>query len=151
MKRRRTSSYFNVHDYEDLRKERQQELDRKGRFAVTHSEMPDRPDSSNSSSLPGFYHERIRNKKALQNTFKLDPDKRFDSSVVSSIVTEELKSLEHVNYDPRTARKLAIDLSNRTKTQITRLGFLRYKIIALVTIGAKQQQGVEMASRFFLG
>lgn len=55
--------------------------------------------------------------------------------------------LRDVDYDPNACRELSLNISDVIIRQVTSLGFSRYKIVCLTTIGQKMGQTVRIASQ----
>lgn len=100
---------------------------------------------SMTPSQIGHPHQKVR----YENTYKMEPDKRFNIQEVKEIIEETLDdSLQGVKYDPSRCRALANTLSHTITERVKLLGFKRFKFIATVTIGEFKSQGVRVASRF---
>ena len=142
--RKRTSSFFDLHESYISIREKHDIPSLKGKFSVSYCETPE------NSALDDI-DEKLPKKhsgKRLQNTFQLDPVYVFNASKVEAILKSELKYLEDVNYEPETARNMAVELANTIKSKVKPL-FPRYKIVVQVTIGGKGSQGVKVASKCF--
>lgn len=96
-------------------------------------------------SILGHPHQKVR----YENTYKMEPDKRFNIQEVKDILQETLDdSLQDVKYDPTRCRALANTLSHTICERVKLLGFKRFKFVSTVTIGEFKSQGVRVASRF---
>ncbi|XP_032236835.2 dynein light chain Tctex-type 5-A [Nematostella vectensis] len=82
------------------------------------------------------------------NTYRLEPGKQFEVTVVQRIMREvfeeEIKDLE---YDAEKCAPLCKRLSDVVKARVKGLQYPRYKIIALVYVGQKEGQDVRITSR----
>lgn len=84
-----------------------------------------------------------------ENTYRLEPPAKFRADKVKPIIESVLqKNLEGKKYDPIECSILAKALSDDLKGKVKELNFKRYKILAIVTIGQKNDQGVQVGSRF---
>ncbi|XP_068676601.1 dynein light chain Tctex-type protein 2B-like [Montipora capricornis] len=86
----------------------------------------------------------------LANTYKLCPDaeKRFRSKDVKDIIDSVLeKRLRGMPYDADKCRSLLPIIVDEIKEKVKLLGFERFKLVCLVTIGKLNNQGVRVASR----
>lgn len=83
-----------------------------------------------------------------ENTYKIKPDRRFDISLVKKIVKEELVSvLKNEKYEQARCREYCLSLSQSICDKIKSLGFDRHKIVCMVTIGERKNQGLRIGSR----
>lgn len=100
------------------------------------------------SMIPSQIHA-IHQKVRYENTYKMEPDKRFHINEVKEIMDETLStSLKDVKYDPVKCRALSKSLSHTICERVKLLGFSRFKIVSSVTIGEMKGQDVRVASRF---
>ena len=143
--RHRSSSFFDLEEAKLHVLEKHATPSLKGKFAVTHEEIPVHSRSSLSEEVDAM---KKRTGKSFQNTFQVDPPSLFNPSKVKHILEKELKFLENVDYEPEQARHTAIDLANSIKSQVKSL-FPRYKTVVQVTIGGKGSQGIKVVSKFF--
>lgn len=121
--------------------------------ASFHEHMRKR-DSSSRSVLALGQEPRdpgIRRKPRLtyENTFRLEPKKKFEASKVKSIIDEVLET--HLGnedkYDHKAERQLVKTLAEIIKGRVKELNYERYKIVCSVTIGQLKEQGLRMGSR----
>ncbi|XP_031560207.1 tctex1 domain-containing protein 1-A-like [Actinia tenebrosa] len=103
--------------------------------------------SRKSSSV---FEEDKSESLVYENTYRMAPDesKRFLPArvkAISSTVLQEM--LFNVDYDPKACRELSLKISDVIVRQVTSLGFDRYKIVCLTTIGQKTDQTVRIASQ----
>ncbi|CAK8675879.1 dynein light chain Tctex-type 5-B-like [Clavelina lepadiformis] len=83
-----------------------------------------------------------------QNTYKLDPDQRFETAKVQAITEQVLlDNLEDVEYNVAEARHLTKTISDKILKAVKHLGYTRHKIIAIVNIGQLRDQGIRLGSR----
>ena len=91
----------------------------------------------------------IPTKVRYENTYKMEPDKRFNVNEVKEILEETLESsLKDEKYDATRCRNFCKSLSQTICERVKLLGFHRYKIVCVVNIGEKKGQAVRVASRF---
>lgn len=86
----------------------------------------------------------------IANTYKLSPDadKRFRSKDVKDAIDSVLESrLEGFSYDAEKCKFLLPSIADEIKDKVKVMGFDRYKLVCLVTIGKLNNQGVRVASR----
>lgn len=104
-------------------------------------------------SVPSLIRSQIHpahpQKVRYENTYKMEPDKRFHIAEVKEIMDETLSSsLKEVKYDAVKCRALSKSLSHTICERVKLLGYRRFKIISSVTIGQIKGQDVRVASRF---
>eukprot|EP00842_Homolaphlyctis_polyrhiza_P005571 jgi/Hompol1/6014/HPOL_004809-RA len=88
------------------------------------------------------------NAVVFENTYKLKPDKKFQSGAVKRIIEATLaKHLTKVKYDYEKAPELVKTISNEILAAVKKLEFDRYKIIVDVNMGEFKGQGIKVASR----
>lgn len=115
--------------------------------------FPARGDRGSSIvSIPSLIpsHINAQQKVRYENTYKMEPDKRFNTQEVKQIIEETLEeSLQDVKkYDAARCRALSNTLSHTISERVKLLGFKRFKFVSTVTIGEMKGQGVRIASRF---
>ena len=85
---------------------------------------------------------------AMENTFKMTPDRKFPEGDVRSILKEILtERLTAAKYDADQCRQLSKSISDTVKTRVKELNIHRYKIICLVHIGQLGNQAMRIGSR----
>eukprot|EP00043_Microstomoeca_roanoka_P025205 m.7942 g.7942 ORF g.7942 m.7942 type:complete len:165 (+) comp5342_c0_seq1:102-596(+) len=103
---------------------------------IDASDVPDQEDAPKRPITP------------LENTYRLDPEKKFSESAVSAIIREVLEGqLEEEKYDARSSRQMAKTLSTIITNRVKALDYKRYKIVTVVSLGEVAEQGVVMGSR----
>ncbi|XP_052777511.1 dynein light chain Tctex-type 5-B-like [Mya arenaria] len=120
-------------------------------FSVpTHRELQTHGSSVTSYAWePHEESQRKAKKVYYENTYKMEPPEKFRSDKVKPIIEKVLATnLEGRKYDPIECSILSKALSDDIKQQVRGLNFQRYKIICLVTLGQKNDQGVSVGSRF---
>ena len=143
--RHRTSSFFNLEEYNTHIRGRHAKPNLKGSFLVTHSAIPDSSKHPRTAEIETHHEPKGH---VTQNTYQLNPKSLFCPARVEKILKEKLEFLETVNYHPDTARVLSNDLANEIRVHVKPL-FPRYKLIVHVTIGRKGHQGIKVASKCF--
>ena len=84
----------------------------------------------------------------LENMYQLHPTKLFPHAKAEQMIAEELqKTLEDVSYEPEQCMKLAMELSETLKSKVKTLDAPRYKLVVLVQVGEKKDQGMKISSR----
>lgn len=86
----------------------------------------------------------------MANTYKLGPDedKRFRSKDVKDVIDSVLESrLKGLPYDAEKCRFLLPNIADEIKEKVKLMGFDRFKLVCLVTVGKLNNQGVRVASR----
>lgn len=85
---------------------------------------------------------------AMENTFKMAPDRKFPERDVRSILEEILtERLAEAKYDAEQCRQLSKTISDTVKNRVKDLNIQRYKIICLVHIGQLGNQAMRIGSR----
>ncbi|KAK2156927.1 hypothetical protein LSH36_202g08009 [Paralvinella palmiformis] len=127
-------------------------LDTKRAFDKRKGFVP--PPSDTASSIVSFSHTQemanVGKSVKFENTYHTDPDDRtrFAAPRVKEVASSVLESyLCDVTYDARRCSELSSELSALIKSRVKELGFPRYKLICLVSIGENTGQGVAIASR----
>lgn len=87
--------------------------------------------------------------KKLENTYKVGPDKTFKTGEIERATDEVLKeNLQDVEYNSSKCRELSQTIASKIMEKIKQLGLLRYKVIAVVSIGSlKEKPGMQFGSR----
>ncbi|KAJ3044896.1 Tctex1 domain-containing protein 3 [Rhizophlyctis rosea] len=92
--------------------------------------------------------EAPANAIVFENTYKLKPDKKFQTENVKKLTGEILaKNLTKVKYDPDKVTDLSKRISDEILAAVKKLEFDRYKLVVEVTIGEFKGQGIRVASR----
>nr|NP_001027637.1 dynein light chain [Ciona intestinalis]XP_009858519.1 dynein light chain isoform X1 [Ciona intestinalis]BAB85847.1 dynein light chain [Ciona intestinalis] len=83
-----------------------------------------------------------------QNTYKVDPDKKFEPGKVQAILEQVLMDkLEDVEYNSVISRELSKQISDKILKILKTLGYNRHKLVVLVNIGQLKDQGTRVSSR----
>ncbi|KAJ3247515.1 Tctex1 domain-containing protein 3 [Chytriomyces hyalinus] len=99
------------------------------------------PTPANDSAPP-------TNALVYENTYKLKPDKKFQSEPVRRIAEEILQNaLKKAKYDPNKVVDLSAKIGNEILAAVKKLEYDRYKIVVDVSIGEFKGQGIRVASR----
>lgn len=116
----------------------------RGNFLMTYFSCPVGSLEQNS------VHSSARPRGATlitENTYKMEPDKRFSVAEVRAILHQHLQSLETQKYDAKLCREVAKGMCNSIMSDLKLLGYSRFKFVCSVTIGQNKGQGVRIASR----
>ncbi|GFO03264.1 TCTEX1 domain-containing 1 [Plakobranchus ocellatus] len=90
------------------------------------------------------FHAPVR----YENTYQLEPNKRFPYASVRNIIKESMENLlSEEQYRPDFCRDMTKTLSETIKARVKSLMIPRYKIICLVQIGELKAQGMRVGSR----
>ncbi|KAK3091084.1 hypothetical protein FSP39_017013 [Pinctada imbricata] len=102
------------------------------------------------SCEPVHEEDSHRTKKVYyENTYRLEPPAKFRADKVQPIIRDVLeRNLEGRKYDPIECSLLSKSLAEEIKQKVKELDFKRYKIVAVVMIGQKADQGVQIGSRY---
>ena len=91
---------------------------------------------------------RPRPRYIYENTYKLEPEVKFQPDKVKGIIESVLESqLKDEKYDPKSCKQLVLTLSEIIKSHIKDLNYQSYKLVCVVTIGGLKDQGFRMGSR----
>ena len=83
----------------------------------------------------------------LDNTYKLEPDLKFETHRARDVMTQTMKEwLTGVEYSANV-RTLTTGLSDEIKKRVKALGFKRYKFVVTLTIYQDANQSMQMVSR----
>ncbi|KAI8619960.1 Tctex-1 family-domain-containing protein [Chytriomyces sp. MP71] len=92
--------------------------------------------------------EAPTNAIVYENTYKLKPDRKFQSEPVRRIAEEVLQNtLKKAKFDPNKIADLSAKIGNEILAGVKKLEYDRYKIVVDVTIGEFKGQGIRVASR----
>ncbi|PIK59752.1 hypothetical protein BSL78_03324 [Apostichopus japonicus] len=81
-------------------------------------------------------------------TYKMTPDRKLLPYEATNIIEDILESeLQSQRYDPKKSQLWCCDLADKIKGKVKDLGYGRYKIVALVTIGSVEHGAVCCASQ----
>jgi hypothetical protein len=84
----------------------------------------------------------------VQNSYKLEPDRRFPVQEVQKVVEQVLKeNLKNKKYEREKCSKLCPSLSRLIQDKAKSIGLQRYKLITVVLIGENKSQSARVASR----
>lgn len=91
---------------------------------------------------------KTRPKVLYENTYKLEPPRKFRSSEAKAVIERILKEhLEKEQYDASRSAYTAKLLSQIIKDEVKELNYERYKIAVVTSVGQLQDQGMVTASR----
>ena len=81
-------------------------------------------------------------------TYRMEPKKPFDRSSVEKIIKEILEDrLENFRYSPKFSSTMIKVITEEIKERVKLLDFDRYKIICVITLAQKNDQGLMISSR----
>ena len=87
-------------------------------------------------------------KPTLENTYHTEPKQRFPEGEVREIIKNSLEGLlSEQTYSAKECGFLTKLLSSRIIEQVKSLNIERYKLVCLVNVGSKHNQGLMVASR----
>ncbi|CAG5122053.1 unnamed protein product [Candidula unifasciata] len=120
---------------------------------ITQNDRHQKLDSESTVSSISFrdnptHDDHFRIPVKYENTYQLEPTKKFPHSTVNNFIKESMENLlsdEH--YRPDFCRDVTKTLSETIKARIKSLMIPRYKIICLVQIGELKSQGIRVGSR----
>ena len=120
--------------------------------ASFHEYMMRKKDSSRSvlamANDPGEVTHKRKPRLTYENTYQLEPKKRFQACKAKEIIEDVLKNnLKDEAYDPNSCRQFGKTLCEIIKGRVKELNYERYKIIVTVSIGQLKGQGFRMGSR----
>jgi len=92
--------------------------------------------------------EHMRPTVKMENTYQLNPNRKFPNSSVKNIIKDVLESyLAEEKYEPELAKQMSKTLSEVIKARVKELMVPRFKVICIVHIGMLNNQGLRMGSR----
>ena len=102
-----------------------------------------------SQALGGDDGTTRRPKVRFENTYRMEPPRKFRASEAEAIIKEVLEHyLKDEKYDPKASKQLSMTLAQIIKDRVKELNYERYKIVCLVMVGQIGEQGLRNASRF---
>lgn len=119
-----------------------------------HEEMLKRKESNRSYATIAQHAdaEQIapkRPKVRYENTYHMEPSRKFKASEAETIIKEVLEMLlKDEKYDPKASRQLSLTLAQIIKDRVKELNYERYRIVCHVIVGQAAEQGLRAASRF---
>eukprot|EP00128_Syssomonas_multiformis_P004435 Colp12_sorted_trinity150504_noHs@19083 len=106
------------------------------------------------SDIPGAMSRRtsdaglMRPRQQFENTYRMEPMKKFQVKPVQDIIQEVLqKHLQDEKYSAQTCRQMTKTLCTIIQSKVEELKFDRYKIVVIVMIGEMKGHGVRFGSR----
>lgn len=95
---------------------------------------------------PGF---RRKPRLKYENTYRLEPKRKFEANKVKAIIDDVFEShLKHEEtYNHKAVGQLVKTLAEIIKGRVKDLNYERYKIVCSVTIGQLKEQGLRIGSR----
>jgi len=87
-------------------------------------------------------------KPEVENTYRTEPKRKFPEREVKEIIQNSLEAmLGELTYNATECGFLTKLLSSRIMEQVKSLSIERYKLVCLVNVGSKHDQGLRVASR----
>lgn len=144
MKKKQSISLFDSTTMMELK---QSQRKRTTSICLSYCDEPassvDLSSSMGGNALPAA----TRPRRIYQNTYKTEPDIRFEVSSVSAIIQQTLSTIGDLKYETNRCREHCKTLSNLIEKRVKQLRYTRYKIVCFVTIGELRGQGLHVASR----
>lgn len=118
-----------------------------------HEHMKKRASSSTSilamaQNPADSTYSRRRPRLVYENTYKLEPESKFETDKVKKIIDSVLElQLKEETYDPKSCKQMVLTLSEIIKSRVKELNYYSYKIVCVVSIGELKDQGFRMGSR----
>ena len=98
---------------------------------------------------PGELGFRRKPRRKYENTYRLEPSRKFEASKVKAIIDDVFENYlkKEETYDHKAERQLVKSLAEIIKGRVKELNYERYKIVCTVTIGQLKEQGLRIGSR----
>ncbi|XP_056149804.1 dynein light chain Tctex-type 5 [Lampris incognitus] len=97
---------------------------------------------------PGHHDDNTRTVVQMENTYQMEPYKRFPASIVNDVLKDVLTSyLQEIKYEAELCRQMTKTISEVIKARVKDLMIPRYKIIVLINIGQLCEQNMCIVSR----
>lgn len=144
MKKRPSISLF---DSKTMMELKQRQRDRSTSMCLSYCEEPALSVDLSLSSGRNALQPLMKPKRIYQNTYKTEPDRRFEVATVRSIIQQTLSTLGDLVYDSSRCREHCKTLSNLIEKRVKQLNYKRYKIVCLVTIAELKSLALHVASR----
>ncbi len=91
---------------------------------------------------------KIKPKVLYENSYKIEPDRKFRSSEAQAIIQKVLETnLKTETYDAGRSAYNAKLIAQLIKDDIKDLNYERYKIAVIASVGQLNDQGMQVASR----
>ena len=91
---------------------------------------------------------KTKPKVLYENTFKLEPARKFRSSEAQAIIAKVLETnLKTEAYDASRSAYNAKLIAQMIKDEVKELNYERYKIAVIASVGQLDDQGLQIASR----
>lgn len=96
---------------------------------------------------PG-HDDHFKPQVKCENTYQLEPKKKFPSGKVKHIIHDVLESyLAEERYEPELCRQMSKTISEVIKARVKEMMIPRYKVICVVHIGQLSSQALRIGSR----
>lgn len=87
-------------------------------------------------------------KQEIENTYRTEPKRKFPEREIKEIIKNSLEALlGELTYNAAECGFLTKLLSSRIIEQVKSLNIERYKLVCIVNVGSKHNQGLRVASR----
>lgn len=84
----------------------------------------------------------------LEPTYRMEPKRSFNSGLVEKCIKDILEDrLENFQYNPKFSANIIKVLSEEIKDRVKVFCFDRYKIVCIVTLAQRNDQGLMLGSR----
>ncbi|CAH1776088.1 unnamed protein product [Owenia fusiformis] len=93
-------------------------------------------------------HDNPRIPVKMEPTYQMEPAKKFPTGSVQTIISDVLSNyLQEEKYEPEMCRQMTKTISEVVKARVKDLMVPRYKVICVIHIGQKGEQGIRVGSR----
>lgn len=145
---RKRQPSFSLFDSKTLMELKAKQRDRSTSISLSHCDEPALSlDLSSASFRNPSIHPVAKPQRIYENTYKTEPDQRFEVETVRSIIQQTLSTLENLKYDSKRCAEHSKTLSNLIRNRVKQLKYARYKFVCSVTIGELREQGLHVVSR----
>ncbi|CAG9795688.1 unnamed protein product [Diatraea saccharalis] len=87
--------------------------------------------------------------RIYQPTYQLNPRRRFNVEKVEKILQKTIDyELAEVEYSEKSVPELTLSLAETIRNSVKEENYDRYRIVVVVTIGQRRQQGVHIFHSF---
>ncbi|KAL4715023.1 hypothetical protein ACJJTC_003174 [Scirpophaga incertulas] len=105
--------------------------------------------NSRSSDSERRLSNRVKSTRIYQPTYQLNPRRRFSSDKITKLIQRILNlELSEVEYSEKTIPELTLNLAENIRNTIKEENYDRCRLIVVVTIGQRRQQGVHSFHSF---
>ncbi|XP_046839667.1 dynein light chain Tctex-type 5-B-like [Xenia sp. Carnegie-2017] len=143
----KTRPSISLFDSKTLMELKQRQRSRSTAMSLSYCDDPAPSVDMSISSGRHPVHSMGKPKRIYQNTYKTEPDRRFEVSTVKTIIEQTLSTLGDTIYESGRCRELCKNLSRLIEERVKQQKYKRYKIVCFVTIGELRNQGLHVVSR----